>query len=419
MKVVQALPAMAGGGVEQGTIEIARALGRAGHEAVVVSAGGRLVRQLEAVGARHVAWPLGRKHPATLLAAAAFRAWLQRERPAILHARSRLPAWISWLAWRSMGAGRPRFVTTVHGLYSVSRYSAVMTRGERVIAVSDTAARYVRGNYPHAERGRLRVIYRGVDQALYNRGFQPSAPWREDWLRAHPQLIGKRVVLLPGRITRLKGHFDFIAMLERLHGRHPDLVGLLVGDADRQHAAYAAAIMDRAPALTMLGHRSDLREIMALSAAVVSLSTRPESFGRTVLEALSLGVPVVGYDHGGVGEILGKLFPEGRVAPGDSQDAATKLAHVLKDPAAARRAVQDHDFDVHRMCAETLALYAELASEGLAEREVLPLPGRSEFPDGTPSGCMPPSRRTPERSTPSPGELRPTCCPPGCTTDLW
>ncbi len=353
---------MAGGGVERGTVEIARALVDAGHEAIVVSAGGRLVRQLDAIGARHVAWPLGRKHPTTLLAASAFRAWLQREKPAILHARSRLPAWVSWLAWRSMGATRPRFVTTVHGLYSVSRYSAVMTRAERVIAVSDTAERYVLANYPRAHRDRLRVIYRGVDQALYHRGFQPSARWREDWFRAHPQLIGKRVVLLPGRITRLKGHFDFIAMLERLRERYPDVAGLLVGDVDPKHVAYAAAIRERAPTLTVLGHRNDLREIMAMSVAVVSLSTRPESFGRTVLEALSLGIPVVGYDHGGVGEILGKLLPQGRAVPGDSKDAAAKLEHVLEDPAAARGAVRDHDFDVHRMCAETLALYAELAA---------------------------------------------------------
>ena len=156
MKVVQVLPALEGGGVEQGTLEVAQALTAAGHESLVVSKGGRLVDELEQGGSRHVAWDIGRKHPSTVLAARRFRRWLTEERPAILHARSRLPAWVCWLAWRGMPeTARPRFVTTVHGLYSVNRYSAIMTRGERVIVVSDTARQYVEMNYPHADMGRV------------------------------------------------------------------------------------------------------------------------------------------------------------------------------------------------------------------------------------------------------------------------
>jgi len=40
----------------------------------------------------------------------------------IVHARSRLPAWLGWLALRGIHAGRPHFVTTAHGLNSPSRY---------------------------------------------------------------------------------------------------------------------------------------------------------------------------------------------------------------------------------------------------------------------------------------------------------
>ena len=119
MKVVQVLPALEGGGVEQGTLEVARALVADGHDSVVVSQGGRLVDPLVAEGSRHVAWNVGRKHPATWFEVAKFRRWLGDERPDVLHARSRMPAWVAWLAWRRMPAtARPRFVTTVHGLYS-------------------------------------------------------------------------------------------------------------------------------------------------------------------------------------------------------------------------------------------------------------------------------------------------------------
>lgn len=258
---------------------------------------------------------------------------------------------------------RPRFVTTVHGLYSVSRYSAIMTRGERVIVVSDTAREYVEANYPHADMGRVERIFRGVDRARFGRSFQPGEDWLAKWRRDFPACDGKALVVLPGRLTRLKGHHDFIDVIERLRSKHPDIAGVVVGGIDPRHRSYARELRARGKAIVFTGHRSDLREIMAVSTAVLSLSQKPESFGRTVLEALSLGVPVVGYQHGGVGEILGHVYPGGRVPVGDTGAVADRLAAILDDPTAAKRALRDHDFDVHRMCRETLALYGELAEQ--------------------------------------------------------
>ncbi|MDE0422500.1 MAG: glycosyltransferase family 4 protein [Gammaproteobacteria bacterium] len=361
MKVVQVLPAMESGGVEQGTLEIAEALTAAGHESIVVSKGGRLVDRLERAGSRHRTWDIGRKHPATVLAARRFRRWLADERPAILHARSRLPAWVCWLAWRAMPENaRPRFVTTVHGLYSVSRYSAIMVRGERVIAVSDTARRYVQANYPRIDMAKVDRIYRGVDRQRFHRGLLPGADWLATWRRDFPASEGRDLVVLPGRLTRLKGHTDFIDVMEQLHNTHPNALGVVVGGVDPRHRAYADEIRRRGRDIVFTGQRSDLPEIMAIAEAVVSLSQKPESFGRTVLEALSLGTPVVGYEHGGVGEILTHVYAAGRVPVGDTGAVARRLGGILDDPATATRAILDHDFDVARMCAQTIDLYGEL-----------------------------------------------------------
>ena len=361
LKIVQVLPALEGGGVEQGTLEIARALAAAGHESIVVSRGGRMAAELAQIGTRHETWNLGRKSPRTLLEVPRFRRWLAAERPHVLHVRSRMPAWVCHLAWRGMAAPRPRFVTTVHGIYSVNRYSAVMARGERVIAVSDTAAQYIARAFPNTDPQRIVRIHRGVDQRRFRRGFAPSAGWLAQWRRAHPQLAGKRLVVLPGRLTRLKGHRDFIDAMARVRAVHADAVGLVVGAAEPRHRAYAEELRRLGAGLEFIGQRTDLREIMAISSAVASLSVRPESFGRTVLEALSLGTPVIGYDHGGVGEILAAVYPEGRVAARDPAAAGAALGRVLDDEAAARSAIRAHDFDVERMCAQTLALYGELA----------------------------------------------------------
>src|SRR5574340_883929 len=93
-----------------------------------------------------------------LLLVSRLRKFLLEQKVDIVHARSRVPAWIAFLAWRGMDpATRPRFVTTVHGLYSVNRYSRVMTRGERIIAVSNTVRDYILREYPDTLPWRIQV----------------------------------------------------------------------------------------------------------------------------------------------------------------------------------------------------------------------------------------------------------------------
>ena len=371
LKVLQLLPALDSGGVERGTLEIARALVAAGHESVVLSKGGRLVAQLQAEGSRHIARDLGRKSPTTFLHYRALRRLFEAERFDIVHARSRLPAWVAWLAWRGMPAGaRPHFVTTVHGMHSVSRYSAIMCAGERVIAVSDTVRDYLRSHYPptrwpHLADERITVIPRGIDPAEFPRDYPPSDEWLARFHAEFPQIGQRKVLTLPGRLTRLKGHHDFITLVARLVAEGVDVIGLVVGGEDPKRPGYAKEIRARVQAeglagrILFTGHRSDVREIYSVSDCVLSLSSTPESFGRTVLEPLAMGRPVVGYAHGGVAEILAELFPHGAVGKGDVAAATVRAADVI----AGRTPVVEHNsrFLLANMQAQTLKLYRSLA----------------------------------------------------------
>ncbi len=363
LTVLQILPALESGGVERGTLEVAAELVRRGHRSMVISAGGRMVPELLAAGAQHIVWPIGKKSLSTLLLAPRLRRLLIEERVDILHAHSRLPAWLAWLAWRGMNSvTRPHFVTTVHGLYSVNRYSAVMTRGERVIAVSETVRRYTLQNYPRVVPDNIRLIYCGVDAREFPYGYRPGEPWLRAWYEQYPQLRGKFVITLPGRLTRLKGHADFIELMTRLRDYDIAAHGLIVGGVDERRKGYAEEIMRlvrqrRLDNVTFTGQRADMREIYAVSDVVLSLSSRPESFGRTVLEALSVGRAVVGYNHGGVGEILEKVFPEGRVAVGDIAALTGWIAGFARNPRTVPAA---HPFSLQTMLDETLALYQDM-----------------------------------------------------------
>jgi len=309
MTILQLVPHLEAGGVERGTLEVAAELVRRGHTSLVISGGGRLVPELTQAGSEHITLPIGAKSPATLRLVGKLRHIIRDRRVDIVHARSRVPAWIGYWACRNTPA---RFVTTVHGLYSVNAYSAIMTKGERVIAVSETVRRYILENYRGCEPRRVCLVPNGVDPEQFPRDYRPPA---------------EPVLTLPGRLTRLKGHPDFFELLRRL----PHVAAWVVGDEDPRRRAYATWLRRVAPPnVTFLGHQTDMRRIYQTSSIVFSLSRQPESFGRTTLEALSVGVPVIGYDHGGVGEILAALHPAGRVPVGDVDTLVSRTEQLLQ-----------------------------------------------------------------------------------------
>jgi glycosyltransferase involved in cell wall biosynthesis len=366
LTVMQLLPALESGGVERSTLEIGAALVDAGHHSLVVSAGGRLVPELERGGSRHVALDLGHKSLRTLRHVHRLRRLIEVERPDIVHARSRLPAWIAHFALRGLSGPRPALVTSVHGLNSPGRYSGILTRGERVICVSRTVRDYVLRHYPGTDPQRLRVIERGVDPAAFPRDFVASAAWQREFFAGHPALEGGVLLTLPGRGTRLKGHAEAIRLLAALRAQGIDARGLLLGAEERGREAYLrelrelARVLQVEAVLVISPPRNDVREVMSISALVLQLSSKPEAFGRTAAEALSLGRPVLGFDHGGVGEILAHHFPAGGVAPGAAGVLVQRALDLLRAPPP----VPLYDgATLARMQAATLAVYAELCRD--------------------------------------------------------
>lgn len=372
LTIAQLVPALDAGGVEQGTLEVARALVRAGHRSLVVSAGGRLVDELLNHGSEHYQLPIGKKTPTTLSRFFPLRRWVLSQNIDILHARSRLPAWLGYAVWRSIPLSkRPRFITTVHGLNSINAYSQIMTRGEKVIAVSEAVRDFVTTAYQDMDRSKLVVIPRGVDYARFRFNYQPDGAWLRDWYQRFPMLQGKTVLTLVGRLSRLKGHHTFIDLIERLAMDDDQVVGLIVGGEQLGREAYADQLRRRATAkldahrIVFAGHRTDVREIMATSSMVLSLSEKPEAFGRTVAEALALGVPTVSWDRGGASEILKQLFPPGLAAADDFDALLDTCQTILKQPPPVADA---QPYSTATMTDKTLALYQVMVNRPIATR---------------------------------------------------
>ncbi len=361
MRIVQLLPELNEGGVERGVVDFNRELVQRGHQSLVISAGGKLVPLIEAAGGRHLACEVASKN--------AFNAWprvlhlrrmLREISPDIIHARSRVPAWLVWLANRPLGLP---FVTTVHGFNSVNAYSKVMTYGERVICVSGAIREHVRKHY-HVPEEKLRVIPRGIDLEQFDPDNLDPAFLAE--FRQRYQLEGRCVVSSVGRITQLKDYETLIAALVQLKPQLPALTGLIVGGVREDKQDYFARLQAQVREagaqdyIHFTGNQSKVAEIYALSNLVVCSSKKPESFGRAAAEALAMNVPVVATAHGGMLDIVregqtGYLFN-----PGDVVTLASRLQQAAGHPWSGLRSFVVENFSLEQMVEKTLAVYAEL-----------------------------------------------------------
>lgn len=362
--IVQLIPALQGGGAETCVVQTAKAVQQAGWRSLVVSAGGGLVPELTQSGVRHELLPAGEKTPRTLFLIPRLRQLLLSEQVRLVDVHSRVPAWLLQLTLATLSAAnRPQVVTTVHGLNRPGIWSRVMVRGDRVIAVSEAAQRHLCAAYPDADRGRIRVIPRGVDTRLFPANYVASDAWMRSFFAEFPQAVDRRLLLFPARMSRARGQKDFLQLMAELIQEGRNVFGLMVGDCSR-HLAYVAGLREFADQLgigkcvAIAPQRADLRELYAAADVVLSLPTKPESFGLVVAEALSMGRPVVAWDQGGAGDLLQKCWAAGAVPAGDRQALMSVIRGILEGQIQAPQA--SCPYPLQQTLEQTLAVYREL-----------------------------------------------------------
>ena len=372
--VLQVLPHLNSGGLVSGAVEISKALQKAGMTSFVASEGGRREREITREGAKVIKLSLGSKNPLTIiLNSYKLSKIIKKYKINIIHARSRAPAWSAYFAAKKMGIP---FVTTFHGTYSIknnfkNKYNSVMVRGDRVIAISKFINNHILSNY-NIVKEKLVTIHRGIDIDNF------------DYLKvSNERLIAfsKKfnipedifVVLLPGRITRWKGHtllIEAIAMLER-----PDIMCLFVGDIQgrKKYFKELQLLIDKFNQknnFRIINNQIDMAAIYKLADIVVSASLDPEAFGRVVAEAQAMGRPTLVANHGGAPEIIidgvtGWLFK-----PGDAIDLADKINKALSLDQDDRKKMAINaiertklNFNNEMMCVKTLKVYEELVNK--------------------------------------------------------
>ena len=355
MRVVQLLPELNEGGVERGVVELNRELVKRGVESFVISVGGRLVEKIEKDGGEHIQFDVCSKNPLSApMRVAGLKKILKKINPDIIHARSRVPAWLAYFA-----KGNMPFVTTVHGFNSVNAYSAIMTKGDRVICVSNPIKEYIVKNYNMDEK-KIRVIHRGVDLESFDINKVDKAFVKN--FKNKYNLQGRFVVSSVGRITPLKDYETFIQAVAEAKKVKPNVMGLIVGGVRKDKEEYFRKLQALVQELGLgknivfTGSIAKIAEVYYVSDVVVSSSKKPESFGRSIVEAMAMNTPVIATAHGGALDIIkdgyGELFEVG-----DFKNLAQKIAKVQKKE---YREYVIKNFSLDLMVEKTLKVYEEI-----------------------------------------------------------
>ncbi|MDD4894007.1 MAG: lipopolysaccharide heptosyltransferase II [Candidatus Omnitrophica bacterium] len=354
MKILQILPELNVGGVETGTLDLAKYLVGAGHKAVVVSNGGELVKELESFGAVHYQLPVHKKSIFTIIKMIPELARIiKKEEIDIVHARSRVPAWIAYFACRKTNTV---FITTCHGYYKKHAFSFPMGWGRRVIVLSNVIARHMMEDFgvPHE---RLKLIPRSVDLDK----FKYTSP---DKKRKDEFNIG-----IIGRITPIKGHLHFIKAMAYVARSTPRLKIWIVGDAPRSKEAYKEQVQVLVKRLGLwhstqfLGNQRDIPAILAHLDLLVLATTTHEAFGRVIVEAQACGVPVVATRVGGVIDIIEDNKTGLLVAPADPTSIAEAAIKIFKDAELGRTLAENaykkvqEKYNIKLMAESTIDVY--------------------------------------------------------------
>ncbi len=310
MTVLQIIPSLGTGGAEQACVDIAIGLKAAGHRAIVVSSGGVLVEKIIAGGGKHIQRPVASKNPMVMLVNALWLARLiRREKIDIIHARSRAPAWSAFWASRMTGC---KFVTTFHAAYKFSSapkkfYNSVMTKSDRIIAISEFIAGQIRKNYA-VDSARIITIPRGIDLDQFIP--EKVAPERSAALRrAWGVADDEKIILCPARLSPIKGQSILIEAMSLLPPQFGKYVAVIAGD-DQGRAGYRDQLTKEIAEykvqerVRLVAPCTDMPAAYKASDLVVATSLIPEGLGRVPIEAMSMGVPVIATNIGGFAETI-------------------------------------------------------------------------------------------------------------------
>ncbi len=369
IRLLQVLPTLNSGGLERGAIDIAEGISKLGNISLVASNGGRLVNQLEQKGIQHLKIPVHSKNPFTIYKnISVLKKIIANEKINIIHTRSRAPAWSSYFASKKL----IRSVSTYHNAYNYNNnfkkiYNAGLGKMDKVIAISNFVKNKIIKSYNIPEN-KIDVIYRGIDQKIFNLE-EINRDIIQSFKQKYKIVSDKNIVLFPGRLTSWKGQIEFLEVLKKIERN--DVFCYFVGD--NKNTSYSQKLFKSIKNYNLenkckiLGNIDDMKVMYSISNIVVNGSQYPEGFGRVIAEAMSMGKPVIAYNHGAAPELLEIYNDKFKIPLNDCPKMIESINEILnmtedskKELALKSYEFVKKNFTIEDMISKTFNLYQNL-----------------------------------------------------------
>ena len=378
LKVLQVIPKLGYGGAETGCYDMAHYLPENNVKSYIVTSGGELLKFVDKKKVKVIRLPVQSKNPILILLNSLILVLIIIFNGInIVHARSRAPAWSCLIATKIT---RRKFVTTFHGTYNFESslkkwYNSVMVRSDLIIAGSNFIFSHIKEKYSEylSDQKKLLCIFRGINIDY----FEPSTTLEIDednLFKSWKLTVGKKIILLPGRLTTWKGQEMFLEALNKVNiqlGNESFIAILLGSDQGRELYKKKLIRMVEQYRLTkqvkFIEHCKNMPLAYKISDFVVSSSIEPEAFGRISVEAQSMKKLIIASNIGGSNETIidgktGILFEAG-----NSDNLSEKIIEainldqntLIKMGNDARENVVKK-FNVEKMCFSTYSEYKKL-----------------------------------------------------------
>ena len=378
LNVLQVIPKLGYGGAETGCYDIAHYLAENECGSFIATSGGELLKFVKKDKVKIIRLPVHSKNPVLIIFNALVLAiYIIFYKINIVHARSRAPAWTSYIA--SFLTNRV-FVTTFHGTYNFKSnlkkfYNSIMLRSKLTIAGSNFIFNHINDNYNEylSKEKKLRVIFRGINIDYYSS--KNISILKQEKLKKEWDLFSNNfTILLPGRLTYWKGQENFIESLNILIEDYDitNFQAIILG-SDQGRKVYKKKLINLVARYNLnkkikfVSHCEEMPLAYSLADVVVSSSIEPEAFGRVSVEAQSMGKPIIASNIGGSKETIINKKTGFLYKHDDPRELAKSLNTViqlspeeLKSMGNEGRKNIAKKFDVETMCQSNLKEYKKL-----------------------------------------------------------
>ena len=304
MHIVQILPELNQGGVERYVIDLNKFLIKSGYKSSIISNGGIYEDLITKNGGNHYRIDTCSKNIFNFYdRAIKLNLLINKIEPQIIHIHSRVPAWIAQL---SIKKNLIPCVSTVHGFNSINLYSKIMTKADRIISVSNPLKKYLISNYA-TDPNKIIVIPNGISSEDFN-PYNVNHEWIKKF-KSNYKLNNKKIITKIGRLSPIKGYEKFIKIMVKVHENDSSFSGIIVGSSSKNNK-YEIKIkklvknLNAQSYIHFVGNQTMMAEIYYLSDCIVSTTIKPESFGRSLVESLMMGTPVIAASQGGPLDII-------------------------------------------------------------------------------------------------------------------